>query len=42
VVTLLGSDGNVTLDAQAIARAAGAISYSVLCGIGQRVKRVYV
>ena len=42
VVTLLGSDGNVTLDAQTIARAAGAISYSVLCGIGQRVKRVYV
>lgn len=41
-VTLLGREGNVTLDAQTIARAAGTISYSVLCGIGQRVKRVYV
>jgi len=41
-VTLLGSEGNITLDAQTIAKAAGTISYSVLCGIGQRVKRVYV
>jgi len=41
-VTLLGREGNVTLDAQTIARAAGTISYGVLCGIGQRVKRVYV
>ncbi len=41
-VTLLDSDGNVSLDAQTIARAAETISYSVLCGIGQRVKRVYV
>lgn len=37
-VTLLGP-GN---DAQEIARVAGTISYSVLCGIGARVKRVYV
>ena len=41
-VTLLGAEGSVSLDAQAIAKAAGTISYSVLCGIGQRVKRVYV
>ncbi len=41
-VTLLGSEGNVTIDAQQIARAAGTISYSVLCGISARVKRVYV
>jgi len=40
-VTLLGREGNISLDAQAIARTAGTISYSVLCGIGQRVKRVY-
>lgn len=40
-VTLLGREGNVSLDAQTIARTAGSISYSVLCGIGQRVKRVY-
>jgi alanine racemase len=40
-VTLLGREGNLTLDARQIARSAGTISYSVLCGIGQRVKRVY-
>lgn len=37
-VTLLGP-GN---DAQQMARAAGTISYDVLCGIRARVKRVYV
>lgn len=41
-VTLLGSEGGVTLDAQAIAKTAGTISYTVLCGIGQRVKRFYL
>ena len=41
-VTLLGAEGNVTLDATHIARTAGTISYSVLCGISARVKRVYV
>ncbi len=41
-VTLLGSEGNVSIDAQQIARVAGTISYSVLCGISARVKRVYV
>jgi alanine racemase len=42
VVTLLGSEGGVSLDAQQIARTAGTISYNVLCGISARVKRVYV
>jgi alanine racemase len=41
-VTLLGSEGNVSIDAQEIAKLAGTISYSVLCGIHARVKRVYV
>ena len=41
-VTLLGSEGGVSIDAQQIARWAGTISYSVLCGIHARVKRVYV
>ncbi len=41
-VTLLGHEGSVSLDAQQIARMAGTISYGVLCGIGQRVKRVYL
>jgi alanine racemase len=40
-VTLLGREGGVSLDARQIARTAGTISYSVLCGIGQRVKRIY-
>jgi alanine racemase len=41
-VTLLGSEGGVSIDAQRMARMAGTISYSVLCGIHARVKRVYV
>jgi alanine racemase len=41
-VTLLGSEGAVSIDAQQMARAAGTISYAVLCGIHARVKRVYV
>ena len=39
-VTLLGSEGGVSIDAQQIARTAGTISYSVLCGIHARVKRI--
>jgi alanine racemase len=41
-VTLLGAEGSVSIDAQEIARTAGTISYSVLCGISARVKRVFV
>jgi alanine racemase len=41
-VTLLGSEGTVSIDAQQIARWAGTISYSVLCGIHARVKRLYI
>jgi alanine racemase len=41
-VTLLGTEGVVSIDAQQIARVAGTISYSVLCGIHARVKRIYV
>jgi len=40
-VMLLGSEGGASIDAQEIARIAGTISYSVLCGISARVKRVY-
>lgn len=40
-VTLLGREGELSLDAQQIARTAGTISYSVLCGISARVKRFY-
>jgi alanine racemase len=41
-VTLLGSEGEASIDAQQIARIAGTISYSVLCGIHARVKRIYL
>jgi alanine racemase len=41
-VTLLGSEGRVSIDAQQIARWAGTISYGVLCGIHARVKRLYI
>jgi alanine racemase len=39
---LLGEQGGVSINAQQMARMAGTISYSVLCGINPRVKRVYV
>jgi len=41
-VMLLGEEGGVSIDAQQMAKTAGTISYSVLCGISARVKRVYV
>ncbi|MCC7499240.1 MAG: alanine racemase, partial [Bryobacterales bacterium] len=41
-VTILGNDGSASIDAQQIARQAGTISYSVLCGIHNRVRRLYV
>ena len=41
-VTLLGAEGEARLDAQQIAKIAGTISYNILCGIGARVRRVYV
>ena len=41
-VTLIGREGDLELNAQQIARWAGTISYTVLCGISARVQRVYV
>jgi alanine racemase len=41
-VTFIGSEGELSIDAQQVARVAGTISYSVLCGIHARVKRIYV
>jgi alanine racemase len=40
-VTLLGTEGECSLDAQQLARAAGTISYNILCSISARVRRVY-
>jgi alanine racemase len=41
-VTLLGCENGCVLDAQQIAKTAGTISYSILCGISARVRRVYL
>jgi alanine racemase len=41
-VTLIGREGELMQDAQMLARAARTISYSLLCGIHARVRRVYV
>jgi alanine racemase len=41
-VTLLGAEGDVSINAQQMARTAGTISYDILCGIRTRVTRVYV
>jgi alanine racemase len=40
-VTLLGTEGNVSINAQQMAKRAGTISYAVLNGIHARVKRIY-
>lgn len=40
-VTLLGREGDTSLDAQEIAKTAGTISYNILCSISARVRRVY-
>jgi alanine racemase len=40
--TLLGQEGDESLDAQQLARQAGTIAYALLCGISARVKQVFV
>lgn len=41
-VTLLGTEGDCSLDAQQLAKVAGTISYNILCSISARVRRVYI
>jgi alanine racemase len=41
-VTLLGTEGESSIDAQQLAKVAGTISYNILCSISARVRRVYV
>jgi alanine racemase len=41
-VVLIGEQGGERIDADELARAAGTISYDVLCAIGKRVPRRYV
>jgi alanine racemase len=38
---VLGRDGDSSITAWDLARAAGTIPYEILCGIGPRVRRVY-
>ncbi len=42
LVTLLGGQGRISLSAAQLARLAGTISYELLCGISDRVPRVYL
>jgi len=41
-VTLLGTDGDLAIPAEDLARIVGTLSYEVTCGIGPRVPRVYL
>ena len=41
IVTLIGSDGDLTISATDMADAVGTISYEILCGISKRVERIY-
>ena len=41
VVTLIGNDGNVSIDAQELADKSGTIAWDILTGIGRRVERFY-
>lgn len=40
-VTLLGSDGELSITAEDIAKIAGTISYEITCGISTRVPRIF-
>lgn len=42
LVTLIGGQGRVSLTAGQLAKIAGTISYEILCGISDRVPRVYL
>jgi alanine racemase len=41
-VTLIGNEGPASHDAADFAREAGVIPYVILCGLGNRVARVYL
>jgi alanine racemase len=42
VVTIFGTDGDVTITADEVAEKAQTIGYELVCGISPRVPRVYV
>ena len=41
-VTLLGSEGDLSITAEDVGKTAGTISYEITCGISNRVPRVYL
>lgn len=41
-VTLVGKDGENTITVEELANAAGSFNYEFVCGIGKRVKRIYM
>lgn len=41
-VVFMGSEGNLAISAEEIARTAGTLSYEVTCGISERVPRTYL
>jgi alanine racemase len=41
-VTLLGTDGSLSVPAEEIAQTAGTLSYEITCGISKRVPRLYL
>lgn len=41
-VTLVGQDGENTITVEELANMAGSFNYEFICGIGKRVKRIYV
>ena len=42
VATVYGSDGGETVTVEAAAERAGTIQYELLCGVSERVPRVYL
>lgn len=41
-VTLVGQDGDNAITVEELADMAGSFNYEFVCGIGKRVKRIYV
>ncbi|OLE54172.1 MAG: alanine racemase [Acidobacteria bacterium 13_1_20CM_3_53_8] len=42
IVTLMGSDGELSIPAEEVAKQAGTLSYEITCGISARVPRIYL
>ena len=42
VVTVIGTDGDQMISAEALAQMTQTIPYEILCGVGERVPRFYL